>query len=170
MAQRLEVNGKEGQVVVFKLAGETYGVDIASVAEIIRMESITRVPRTPEFIEGVINLRGKVIPVIDLRRRFDLPKGEQSRQTRIIIVEMGEMVIGMIVDAVIEVLRVSEESIEPPPAVINGVDVIYLRGIALREERMIILLNLEKILYAHEKEALQQTELIEVSPGEMQSV
>ncbi|MEW6172575.1 MAG: chemotaxis protein CheW [Bacillota bacterium] len=164
MAQGVEVTGREGQVVVFKLAGETYGVDIASVAEIIRMESITRVPRAPEFIEGVINLRGKIIPVIDLRRRFDLPKGEQSRQTRIIIVELGEMIIGMIVDAVLEVLRVPEESIEPPPAVINGVDVIYLRGIALREERMIILLNLEKILYAHEKEALQQADVTEEIP------
>ncbi|WP_334109540.1 chemotaxis protein CheW [Thermodesulfitimonas autotrophica] len=158
MAQKAEVTGREEQIVVFKLAEQTYGVDIGAVAEIIRMESITRVPRAPEFVEGVINLRGRIIPVIDLRKRFGLPEGEQTRQSRIIIVEIGGMTIGMIVDAVLEVLRIAAETIEPPPAVVDGVDVAYLRGIALWEERMIILLNLQKILYEKEREALEEAE------------
>ncbi|RPF42885.1 purine-binding chemotaxis protein CheW [Thermodesulfitimonas autotrophica] len=158
MAQKAEVTGREEQIVVFKLAEQTYGVDIGAVAEIIRMESITRVPRAPEFVEGVINLRGRIIPVIDLRKRFGLPEGEQTRQSRIIIVEIGGMTIGMIVDAVLEVLRIPAETIEPPPAVVDGVDVAYLRGIALWEERMIILLNLQKILYENEREALEEAE------------
>jgi purine-binding chemotaxis protein CheW len=158
MAQKAEVTGREEQIVVFKLAEQTYGVDIGAVAEIIRMESITRVPRAPEFVEGVINLRGRIIPVIDLRKRFGLPEGEQTRQSRIIIVEIGGMTIGMIVDAVLEVLRIPAETIEPPPAVVDGVDVAYLRGIALWEERMIILLNLQKILYEKEREALEEAE------------
>lgn len=160
MAQKTEVSGKEEQIVVFKLADQTYGVDIGAVAEIIRMETITRVPRAPEFVEGVINLRGRIIPVIDLRKRFGLPEGEYTRQSRIIIVEIGGMTVGMIVDAVLEVLRIPRESIEPPPAVVDGVDVAYLRGIALWEDRMIILLNLEKILYEGEKEALREAESV----------
>jgi purine-binding chemotaxis protein CheW len=158
MAHKAETSGKEEQIVVFELAGQTYGVDIASVAEIIRMESITKVPRAPEFVEGVINLRGKIIPVIDLRLRFSLPEGDHTGQSRIIIVEIGEMTIGMIVDAVLEVLRIPLDSIEPPPAIVNEVDVIYLRGIALWERRMIILLNIDKILYADEKETLEDIE------------
>ncbi|MGQ9511807.1 chemotaxis protein CheW [Thermodesulfitimonas sp.] len=165
MAQKTEVTGKEEQIVVFKLAEQTYGVDIGAVAEIIRMESITRVPRAPEFVEGVINLRGRIIPVIDLRKRFGLPEGEQTRQSRIIIGEIGGMTIGMIVDAVLEVLRVPTETIAPPPAVVEGVDVAYLRGIALWEERMIILLNLQKILYENEREALEEAEAAFEAPA-----
>lgn len=159
MAKKEEAGGKEEQVVIFELAGQTYGLDIATVAEIIRMESITRVPRAPAFVEGVINLRGRIIPVIDLRKRFGLPDGEHTGHSRIIIVEIGETTIGMIVDAVLEVLRIPADSIEPPPAIVNGVDVVYLRGLALWQGRMIILLNLEKILYAHEKEALERAEI-----------
>ncbi|MEW6573317.1 MAG: chemotaxis protein CheW [Bacillota bacterium] len=157
-AQNLETAGKEEQVVVFQLDDQTYGLDIAAVSEIIRMEKITHVPRAPEFVEGVINLRGRIIPVIDLRERFMLARGEYTRQSRIIIVEIGEVTVGMIVDAVLEVLRISVNNIEPPPAMIDGVDVAYLRGIALWEGRMIILLSLERILDEHEKESLGQAE------------
>ncbi|MGO0121819.1 chemotaxis protein CheW [Desulfothermobacter acidiphilus] len=150
---------QEEQLVIFRLADQTYGVDVGSVVEIIRMESVTRVPRAPEFVEGVINLRGRIIPVIDLRRRFGLPLKESDRSTRIVIVEMGGMMVGMIVDAVLEVLRVPAEKVEPPPAVVSGVDVAYLRGIALWQEDMIILLDLEKVLYEYEKEALLEAEM-----------
>uniref|UniRef100_A0A7C2HUU1 Chemotaxis protein CheW n=1 Tax=Ammonifex degensii TaxID=42838 RepID=A0A7C2HUU1_9THEO len=160
MVQKAEVAGQEEQVVVFQLAGQTYGVDIGAVAEIIRMESITRVPRAPAFVEGVLNLRGRIIPVLDLRKRFELPEGERTRENRIIIVEISGMTVGMIVDAVLEVLRIPVESIEPPPAVVDGVDVAYLRGITLKGERMIILLNLEKILCQDEKEALEEAEAV----------
>lgn len=158
MAQRLEIAKEEEQVVVFQLADQTYGLDIAAVSEIIRMERVAYVPRAPKFVEGVINLRGRIIPVIDLRKRFELKSAEHTRQSRIIVVEMAGVTVGLIVDAVLEVLRVPVESIEPPPAMVDGVDVAYLRGIVLLDDRMIILLNLEKILDEDEKETLGEAE------------
>lgn len=159
MAQETEIRGNEEQVVVFQLAEQTYGVDIARVYEIIRMEAITRVPRAPQFVEGVINLRGRIIPVIDLRRRFGLPQNEQTRASRIIIVEMNGMTVGMVVDAVLEVLRLPADSIEPPPPVINGIDSAYLRGIALWGERLIIMLDTEKVLIEAEQEELRGADM-----------
>ncbi|BAF60298.1 MAG: chemotaxis protein CheW [Pelotomaculum sp.] len=149
-----EAGSREEQLVVFQLAEQTYGIGIASVYEIIRMETITRVPRTPDFVEGVINLRGKIIPVIDLCKRFNLEVSERTGASRIIIVDVGGNTIGMIVDAVSEVLRVPADSIEPPPPMIHGISAAYLRGIAILDSRLIILLNLDKILYEQEKSEL----------------
>jgi purine-binding chemotaxis protein CheW len=140
------VQQDEKQLVVFNLAAEAYGVDIGAVREIIRMQQITKVPRTPEFVEGVINLRGKVIPVIDLRKRFAMEVGEQSKENRIVVVDIGGQDIGVIVDAVNEVLRISGDSVEPPASVITTADSVYLLGIAKLEERLIILLDLQKVL------------------------
>lgn len=153
-----EVGSREDQMVVFQLSGQTYGIDIASVYEIIRMEKITRVPRTPDFVEGVINLRGKIIPVIDLCKRFNLDYSGETSSSRIIIVDVGGNTIGMIVDAVSEVLRVPADCIEPPPSMIHGIDAAYLRGIAIMDDKLIILLNLEKIFYEHEVEELKEFE------------
>src|ERR1700737_5139900 len=99
-------NSEERQLVVFQLGPELYGVEISRVHEIIRLQSVTRVPHTPEFVEGVINLRGKVISVINLRRRFGLPPAEHSRASRIVVVDINDQVIGMVVDGVSELLRV----------------------------------------------------------------
>ncbi|MCG0277927.1 MAG: chemotaxis protein CheW [Thermanaeromonas sp.] len=144
------------QLVVFQLAGETYGVDINHVHEIIRLQPITEVPRTPDFIEGVINLRGRIIPVIDLHKRFGLPPAEATNNTRIMVVEVGGMTVGMIVDAVSEVLRLPEENIEPPPPIIKGVDVAYLKGVGKWEDKLIILLDLDRVLKENEQEELKQ--------------
>jgi purine-binding chemotaxis protein CheW len=146
----------EEQMVVFQLTGQTYGVNISSVYEIIRMEAITRVPRTPHFVEGVINLRGRIIPVIDLCSRMELADIERSSSSRIIVVELDGQVIGVTVDAVSEVLRVPVDSIEPPPPVIHGIDAAYLRGIAILGERLIILLDLNKILFESELAELKE--------------
>jgi len=143
-------------LVVFQLAQQTYGIDIASVFEIIRMEKITKVPRTPDFVEGVINLRGKIIPVIDLCKRFGLDYTEATNSSRIIIVDVDGNTIGMIVDAVSEVLSVPAESIEPPPSMIHGIDAAYLKGIAILEGRLIILLNLGKIFHDHEINEIEE--------------
>jgi len=151
-----QIDRKEDQMVVFQLTEQTYGIDIDAVFEIIRMEAITRVPRTPHFVEGVINLRGKIIPVIDLCKRFNLPLTERTSSSRIIIVDVGGNTIGMIVDGVSEVLRVPLDNIEPPPPMIHGIDAAYLRGIAILDGRLVILLNLEKILYEHEQSELQK--------------
>ncbi|MBO8129214.1 MAG: chemotaxis protein CheW [Peptococcaceae bacterium] len=153
-----EVRSREEQIVVFELSGQIYGVGIADVWEIIRMEKITRVPKAPEFVEGIINLRGRIVPIIDLRKRFHLPEGEQTKSSRIIIVQVGEMTVGMIVDAVHEVLSVSMDSMKPPPPVVGGVDAEFLRGIVLRDDRLIIMLNLDKVLQKDEQEQLRETQ------------
>ena len=136
----------EQQLVVFDLASEGYGVDISAVREIIRLQEITRVPGTPAFVEGVINLRGKVIPVIDLRKQFSLSIQSETKDNRIVVVDIGAQDIGVIVDAVTEVLRIPTDSIEPPASVITTADSEYLLGIAKLKDRMIILLDLQQAL------------------------
>ena len=149
----------EQQLVVFDLSTESYGVDIGAVREIIRLQDITKVPRTPEFVEGVINLRGKVIPVVDLRKRFGLPAGEESKENRIVVVDIGAQDIGVIVDAVTEVLRIDTGSVEPPSSVITTADSEYLLGIAKLDSRLIILLDLEQVLTEVEHNSLQEMDL-----------
>ena len=149
-----ETTVSERQLVVFDLATESYGIDIGAVREIIRMQEITNVPRTPEFVEGVINLRGKVIPVVDLRKRFGLSVGEKSAENRIVVVDIGGQDIGVIVDAVNEVLRIFTDSVEPPSSVITTADSDYLMGIAKVDDRLLILLDLESVLSAEERAVL----------------
>jgi purine-binding chemotaxis protein CheW len=136
----------EQHLVVFDLAQESYGVDIAAVHEIIRMQHITAVPRAPAFVEGVINLRGKVIPVVDLRMRFGLALGERGRGSRIVVVDVGHHTIGIVVDGVSEVLLVPASAVVPPSPVVTTVDSDYLKGIAKLEDRLIILLALDRVL------------------------
>lgn len=148
---------EERQLVVFDLADEAYGVDINVVEGIIRMQAITKVPRTLDFVEGVINLRGEVIPVVDMRKRFGLRVTEETKDSRIVTVDMGGRKVGMIVDAVTEVLRITADSIEPPSSVITTTDSAYLLGIAKVEERLIILLDLEQVFSDGEKKSLANT-------------
>jgi purine-binding chemotaxis protein CheW len=161
------MQSSEDQVVVFRLGNEVYGVDIAVVREIIRMQPVTKVPGAPAFVEGVINLRGKVIPVIDLRKRFGLSASEYTKHSRISVVEIDQRAIGLIVDAVAEVLRIPTSAVEPPSGFITSVDSSYLRGIAKLDQRLIILLNLDHILTRVETGALHvlgDTERGEDSP------
>jgi purine-binding chemotaxis protein CheW len=153
-AMEATVSGDEQQLVLFQVGAELYGVDIAGVHEIIRLQAITRVPRAPTFIEGIINLRGKVIPVVDLRRRFGLPPAEHTRASRIVVVEIDDQVVGIIVDAVSEVLRVNGATIEPPSPVVAGIDSEYVHGIAKLPERLVILLDLDRVLARDERRAL----------------
>ncbi len=136
----------EMQLVVFDLASEYYGVDIGDVREIIRMQTVTRVPGAPPFVEGIINLRGQVIPVVDLRKRLELEVSEQTADSRIVWVTINDQDVGVIVDAVTEVLRIPLASIEPPSSMVSSVDSDYLRGIAKLEDRLIILLDMSKVL------------------------
>lgn len=136
----------EIQLVVFRLGREEYGVSILQVQEIKRMTDITRVPHTPDYIKGVINLRGSVLPVLDLRRRLNLPSNENTDDTRIIIVKVEEITVGMIVDSVSEVTAISQENIESPNSVVGGVAANYLSGVGKQEDRLLILLNLAEII------------------------
>ena len=145
----------ESQLVVFNLAEEHYGVDITAVEGIIKMQPITVVPCAPAFVEGVINLRGSVLPVIDLGRRFGLPAEEGSKETRIVVAEVMGTNVGMVVDGVSEVLRVSDGDIEPPSSVVTTADSAFITGIAKVDERLIILLDLGKVLSTEEQADLQ---------------
>lgn len=146
------------QVVSFKLGAEEYGVDIAQVQEINRMVAVTHVPRAPQFMEGVINLRGQLIPIIDLRARFGMPRAEHTKSTRIVVTEIGTKRVGMVVDSVSEVLRLPAEQIEDAPEMITGVDTEYIRGVGKIEDRLIILLDLAKIISGAEKRELESAD------------
>jgi purine-binding chemotaxis protein CheW len=144
----------EQQLVVFELAQEYYGVDIATVEGIIKMQAITVVPHAPRFVEGVTNLRGSVLPVIDLRKRFGLPSQEATKDTRIVVVVMGSLKVGMTVDGVSEVMRVPAEAIEAPSPLVTTTDTTFIKGIAKVAERLIILLDLSKVLSLQEQTQL----------------
>lgn len=145
-------NDREVQLVVFYLGREEYGVSILKVQEIKRMTDITRVPHTPDYIKGVMNLRGSVLPVIDLKKRLGLPPGEYTDDTRIIIVKIDDISVGLIVDAVSEVLAIPQENIEPPQTIIGGVTEVYISGVGKLENRLLILLKLEAIIGLNQKE------------------
>lgn len=134
------------QLVTFKIADEEFGVEILAVQEIIRIMQITTVPRAPAFIEGVINLRGKVIPVIDMRKRFGLPVVERDSQTRIIVMEFNQKIVGFLVDAVSEVLRIPADTVEAPPPVVAGIGSEYIKGVGKLDDRLLILMDLDSLL------------------------
>ncbi len=144
----------EIQLVIFQLAGEYFGVDIAAVESISKLQTITSVPHAPDFIEGVTNMRGSVMPVVDLRKRFGLPAADTSKESRIVTITMNEVKIGMVVDAVSEVLRISEKQIVPPPTLVANINAAHVAGIILVEERLVILLDLVKVLTIGEFETL----------------
>ncbi len=142
------------QVVSFKLHQEEYAIEITRVKEIILLEGVTHVPQMPDFIEGIINLRGNIIPVIDLRKRFSLPCSEQTDQTRIVVTRMGDRIIGLIVDSVSQVMKIPHGEIQEPPDTIAGIAGEYLEGIGKIDNQMILLLDIEKIMTNVEKQRL----------------
>jgi purine-binding chemotaxis protein CheW len=150
------IAGAEMQLVVFELGDESFGVDISRVQDINRMQEITEIPHAPESVVGVINLRGRVIPVIDLRKRFGLPDVAHTKDTRIVVVHLEGNLIGVIVDAVLQVLRISADIVEPPSPVLAGVDSRYLRGIAKLDGKLVILLDLDFVLSRREQEAISE--------------
>lgn len=142
------------QLVVFQLGSELYGADISVVREVSPLQRVTRVPRTPKYMEGVTNLRGRVIPVVDLRRRLGLPVAAATKSTRIAVAELEGGQVGMIVDAVQEVLRVPASSIEPPSQLLSKVDSEYVQGVAKVDGRLIILLDLARVLQREERKVV----------------
>ncbi|MCC6284952.1 MAG: purine-binding chemotaxis protein CheW [Phycisphaerales bacterium] len=136
------------QLVTFQVAGEEFAVDILAVQEINRMMSLTRVPQSPPEIEGVINLRGKIIPVLDLRSRFGLPRSDRNEHNRIIVVEVHGRVIGFIVDRVHEVLRIDGSIVEPAPQMVCSLDSDFILGVGKLNDRLLILLDLVKLFDA----------------------
>lgn len=138
------------QFVIYQLAGEQFGVDIAAVESIIKMQEIAAVPQAPEFVEGVTNLRGEVLPVIDLRKRFEIPAAENTDDARIVVVEIDGQHVGMIVDAVTEVLTLEDDSIEAPSALVIGSTVDFITGIAKVDDQLVTIIDLSKVLLTDE--------------------
>ena len=146
VATATEVGEREEQLVAFRLADENYGVNIFHINEIIRLREITQIPRTSPDTEGVINLRGKIVPILDLRKRLGLSPKEHTSGTRVIIVALEEVTVGLIVDGVNGVLRIPHSNIEPPSDLISSVDADYVRGVGKSGDDLVILLNLHKVL------------------------
>lgn len=158
VGQQTAVNGELRQLVCFKLGEEEFGVDINNVQEINRMVDITKIPQSLDYVEGVINLRGKIIPVIDLRKRFGfLTLEERTKETRIVVLETETVTVGIIVDQVTEVLRIPSGSIEPTPELASSdVDVRYIEGVALLKESLLIVLNTAQIFSDEETKSFEK--------------
>ncbi|HEX2983811.1 MAG TPA: chemotaxis protein CheW [Ignavibacteriales bacterium] len=154
MAKETEKNEEIIQLVSFNIGAEEFGVDILQVQEINKLVQVTKVPNSPIFVEGVINLRGKVIPIVDLRTRLGMEKRTHDKNTRSIVVEIEGKTIGFVVDSVNEVLRIPKSITEAPPAIVAGIDANYITSVAKMEDRLLILLDLDKILTTEEKKLI----------------
>jgi len=146
------------QLVSFKIGSEEFGIDILMVQEINRMLNITKVPNAPSFVDGVVNLRGRIIPVMDLRSRLKMTRKEHDKNTRIIVVELNSQTIGFVVDEVSEVLRIPKSITEPPPSMLAGIESDFITAVGKLEDRILILLDLEKVLSIKEKKQLAELE------------
>ena len=138
------------QLVGFKVEREFFGVPIAAVKEIIRVPDITPVPDTPEFVEGVVNLRGRIVPVIDMRRRVGVLAAERTRGNRILVLELAGKMVGLIVDSASDIIKISEDAIEPPPDIVSSIGAEYVTGVGKLEGKLIVLLDLTRLLSAEE--------------------
>lgn len=145
---KVEITGDVEQIVSFKLGRETFATTVSQVREIRKVEDITRVPKMPHYIEGVMNLRGQITTVIDLKKRLNIASDGPSRsdQSRIIVAEIGDNQLGIIVDAVEDVMRVPKESISPPPKTLAGMESAALTGISKLPDRLIMMLDMEKVV------------------------
>ncbi len=147
---------QEIQLACFKVGSELYALDIMRIKEIIRPQKLTPVPKAPSFIEGIINLRGAVVPVADLRKRFDQPISAESRKNRIVVCSLAGKIIGLLVDEVTEVKRFGRKDVAPAPQFIKGPQADYFLGVARHDDELIMLIDLEKVLSNDEKIELQK--------------
>lgn len=155
MSSHITTHGSDVyQLVTFVLGGEEFGADILTVREIIRPTAFTCLPQAPASVEGIINLRDRVVPVVDLRKQFGFAAKERDRAARIIVVELDDRVVGFLVDEVREVIRIEMSVTEPPPDLATSIDAAYITGLAKLDDRMVILLDLNAVLTPSEHEAL----------------
>ena len=157
MASGKETSGVV-QIVVAELAKEEYGIPIMQVQEIIKPPEITRIPNMPDFLEGIINLRGKIIPIIDLRKRFHLEEKGMTEETRVVVTNIEGQSIGLVADSVSDVIRLAQDSIDPIPSMMSQIDSEFLSGVGKLDKRIIILLNIEKVFSDLEKASLKKIE------------
>jgi len=147
---------EEVQLAVFTLMGQPYSIDIMKIKQIIRPLKISRLPKAPDFLEGVINLRGVVIPVIDMRKRFGMPRREEDQETKVIIAAVERKTVGVIVDDVTEIISMPKNRVQPPPRVVKGIESTYLKGVCRHKDEILMILDLDQILSAEEKITLTE--------------
>lgn len=146
-------NNNLGSLVTFRVGKSEYAINIMQAREIIKMEKITIIPNSPSFIEGVINLRGNIIPVIDLKKRFGLEEVQGEVNTGIIIVKIEDMDMGIIIDSVSKVISIPKSDIEPPPPVLSGIQQKYIKGVAKVDEKLLVVLDLDNMLSVQDNES-----------------
>lgn len=149
---------QETRLAIFSVGEEEYAIDIMRVVEILRPQKVTRLPKSPDFIEGVLNLRGKVIPIVDLRKRFGIEPADRHGNERILLIRVGEEIVGLQVDGISDVRSLSREDIVSPPTIVKGIKTEYLEGVGKVGEKLIIILNLDKILSTEEMLVLESIE------------
>ena len=159
--------GTLNQLINFAMGDEDYGVNIQTVKEVIRHKEITRLPKAPAFVKGVINLRGDIIPIIDLRERFGMEQKDYTDMTRVIVVEVAGRSIGMVVDSVSHVLRLEQAEIEPPPPCVGKVSEEYISGVGKVADKLIVLLNIDNILSSKEKIELEKVDEFKNTSGDV---
>lgn len=151
MKPESHANQDEMQLAVFKVAGDKYALDIMRIKEIQRYQTVTRIPKAPAFIEGVINLRGAVIPIVDMRKRLDLPVTEPTKKTRIVIANVSGKIVGILVDEVSEVVRVNRGDIGAAPSIARGIGSEYILGVVKRKDELLLMLDFDRILTTEER-------------------
>lgn len=152
------------QLIVFRLGADQFGVEILAVREVLPYEPVTSMPDAPEFVEGVLSVRGSVIPVVDLRRRFELPDPQFDRGTRMLLIDLPPTRLAIVVDEVLEVRKVPEADITEPPPFLRGISAEYISGVARTEDGLIVVLDLERVLTSEERIALEETEAFSGTP------
>jgi len=158
-SKEASLQADEAQFAVFRVGGEEYAIDIMRIMEIIRPQKVTRIPKAPEFVEGIINLRGKVVPVLDLRKRFGIdPEDADRKKIRIVIVKMAGRVLGVVVDEVTEVIYLKSDQVESTPEAVKGAGADYLKGVGKVGDRLIVLLDMDKVLSGDEMMKLHAAE------------
>ena len=157
LGRERHASGQTGsmQLVSFKLGNEMYGIEITKIREIILVGEITQIPETPHYIKGLINLRSSVIPVIDLRARFSLPEGELGEESRIMVLNVGNRTIGIVVDSVNEVLRVTQDQVSPAPPTVASLGNRYMTGLVRLDEQLLILLDVDHLFGEEQVAALE---------------
>ena len=157
-SMKVKETGELRQFISFSVGDEEYGLELLRVKEVIRIREITWLPKAPSFVKGIINLRGDVIPIIDLRDKFGLEAKEATANTRVIVVEVDGKLMGMIVDSASQVVRIPADQIDPPPPVLGGFSQEFITGVGKMEDKLIILLNSDAILTAEERTQLGSLE------------
>jgi purine-binding chemotaxis protein CheW len=151
-----EIRDNLSQLISFTVGEEEFGLEILRVKEVIRIREITRLPRAPSFVQGIINLRGDVIPIIDLREKFGLEHHDYTSMTRVIVVDVDGQLIGMVVDSASQVVRIPADQIEPPPPIVGGLSAEYVKGVGKLDDRLVILVNIDRIISSEEKLELKK--------------